>query len=514
MHYNYRTFMKRFVCYLLLALALCSYAEADIRFSSTRWDFGVIPDTAPVKKDFTAQNDSDQSVSITIIPTCDCLYAEPARFKLKPGEEIIFTLTFDPEEYGGEIKMRYIINTDSADMKKAIFLVTGEVETRDAPKTVDDGGTLSAEGGQVPGESGGVSEPKKTIEAHYYYTTGCKECAKFLAKAVPEAEKRFDIAIEMHEKDIMEPEVFDELTSKLEDLRIELTEMPVLIIKGKVLQGEKEINQKFQDLLFVAASGALDGQCPCVRKPVPPADSEPIEKRIGVISVLAAGLLDGINPCAFTTLLFLLSALAVAGKQQREIFLIGIFYTIAVFTSYFTIGIGLFTGLRKAYSFPVIATVIQWVLVGVLFVFAGLSIYDYTLIKQGRHRDVKLQLPASFKKRIHSSIRTGSKSAALILSALVLGFSVSLFELACTGQIYFPTIAYMVQIRKSATSYLLLGVYNIGFIIPLIAVFALAYAGISSEKLTKVFREHVGKVKLVTAVFFVFLAGIMIYMIL
>lgn len=506
--------MKRFLCYLLLVLACCSYAAADIRFSSTQWDFGTIPDTAPVKKDITARNEFNEPVSITIIPTCDCLYVDPAEITLKPGEESTFTFTFNPEGYAGEINMRYIIRTDSADMKKTMFPVTGEVETQDAPAAEENGSGLSEKEDQATVDSGGASEPKTTIEAHYYYTTGCNECAKFLAKSVPEAEKRLNISIEMHEKDIMAPEIFDELTNTLRELRVELKEVPVMIIKGEVLQGEKEINRKFEDLLYVAASGALDEQCECVRKSLPPADTKQIEERIGVISVLAAGLLDGINPCAFTTLLFLLSALAVAGKQRREIFLIGIFYTTAVFVSYLTIGIGLFTGLRKAYSFPVIAVVIQWVLVAVLFVFAGLSFYDYTLIKQGRHRDVKLQLPASFKKRIHSSIRTGSKSAALILSALVLGFSVSLFELACTGQIYFPTIAYMVQIRKSATSYLLLGIYNIGFIVPLIAVFALAYAGISSEKLTKVFREHVGKVKLATAVFFVILAGIMIYTIL
>ena len=36
-----------------------------------------------------------------------------------------------------------------------------------------------------------------------------------------------------------------------------------------------------------------------------------------MLPILAAGLLDGVNPCAFTTLVFLLSALALAGQGDQ-----------------------------------------------------------------------------------------------------------------------------------------------------------------------------------------------------
>src|SRR5208283_6038952 len=98
--------------------------------------------------------------------------------------------------------------------------------------------------------------------------------------------------------------------------------------------------------------------------------------------------------------------------------------------------------------------------VAVLLVFAGLSVYDYTLVRAGRPTEMLLQLPSSFKKRIHSSIRTRVRTAALAGSSLVLGFLVSIFEFACTGQVYLPTLAYLARVQKGLNAIGLLLLYN------------------------------------------------------
>ncbi|MGF1655598.1 MAG: hypothetical protein ACFCU3_01325 [Verrucomicrobiales bacterium] len=54
--------------------------------------------------------------------------------------------------------------------------------------------------------------------------------------------------------------------------------------------------------------------------------------------VVAAGLLDGLNPCAFATIIFLLSYLQVARKSGREILQIGVAYILGVFCTYFALG--------------------------------------------------------------------------------------------------------------------------------------------------------------------------------
>jgi cytochrome c biogenesis protein CcdA len=227
-------------------------------------------------------------------------------------------------------------------------------------------------------------------------------------------------------------------------------------------------------------------------------------RELALLPVLAAGLLDGINPCAFTTLIFLISALAVAGRGRREVLIIGLFFALSVFTSYYVIGLGAFSALRAASVFPAIATGLKWLLFAVLVGFAGLSVYDFFMIRRGETSRVLLQLPNALKRRIHTSIKARSRSAALLASALVMGFLVSVFELACTGQVYFPTIAYMVRSQASGYFYLLL--YNVGFIVPLLVVFVLSFFGLNSRALTRFMQSSMGGVKLGLAVLFLGLA--------
>jgi cytochrome c biogenesis protein CcdA len=123
---------------------------------------------------------------------------------------------------------------------------------------------------------------------------------------------------------------------------------------------------------------------------------------------------------------------------------------------------------------------------------------------------VVLQLPRAIKRRIHHDIRQRTRSAALVSTALVLGFLVSVFELACTGQVYFPTIVYVLRVRGEASALPYLLLYNLGFVVPLLAVFAVSYCGVSSQAVTAFFRRSAKLTKLALAVLFLGLAVLMI----
>jgi cytochrome c biogenesis protein CcdA len=222
--------------------------------------------------------------------------------------------------------------------------------------------------------------------------------------------------------------------------------------------------------------------------------------------VMAAGLIDGINPCAFTTLIFLLASLALAGRGRSEVLVIGALFSLAVFLSYFLIGLGFFAALRALSAISIVSAVLRWVLVAVLVVFAGLSVYDYALIRAGRPTAMLLQLPSSFKKRIHASIRTRVRITALAGSSLALGFLVSVFEFACTGQVYLPLLGALARMQRQPNALGLLALYNLCFIIPLLVVFAASWLGVASGRITTLFQAHLGNVKLALAVVFVGLA--------
>jgi len=89
---------------------------------------------------------------------------------------------------------------------------------------------------------------------------------------------------------------------------------------------------------------------------------------------------------------------------------------------------------------------------------------------------------------------------------------VSILELACTGQVYLPTIVFMLGrsgSQLSAVFYLL--VYNVFFIVPLLIVFGFVYKGVSSRSVAKIMEARVGMVKLGLAFVFFTVAALLLW---
>ena len=57
--------------------------------------------------------------------------------------------------------------------------------------------------------------------------------------------------------------------------------------------------------------------------------------------VIGGALLDGINPCAFATTLFLISYLLMKRRRRRDIVIVGLSFCAGVFVAYFLYGLGL-----------------------------------------------------------------------------------------------------------------------------------------------------------------------------
>ncbi|RKZ34400.1 hypothetical protein DRQ33_02250 [bacterium] len=229
--------------------------------------------------------------------------------------------------------------------------------------------------------------------------------------------------------------------------------------------------------------------------------------RFNVAPIVVAGLLDGINPCAFGALVFFITFLTIAERKKNEILLVGLAYTIAVFITYYAVGAG-FLGFLA--SLPIFEIIARWVyiLTGVLAVGLGiLSIIDFVKAKQGKLSEMTLQLPDKLKKKIHRVIIAENEPRKtkrnFLVAAFITGFFVSLLELACTGQVYLPTIIYVLGIpglRMKAHLYLLL--YNFMFIIPLLVVFVISYMGTTSEQLNGFLKKNTALIKFLTALMF------------
>lgn len=226
-------------------------------------------------------------------------------------------------------------------------------------------------------------------------------------------------------------------------------------------------------------------------------------------AVMVAGLLDGINPCAFSTIVFFLSFLALAGFNLRQMALVCLSFVSAVFLTYLGLGLGVFAGLERLQVFSAFSKYFDTA-VGWLAIILGLvSLYDYACFKRGSdNKEMILRLPVFIKNTIHKSMRAIKDSGRtgmtrLLFVSFIIGVAVSLLESVCTGQVYLPTITFILKMKVMWwRAFLLLALYNAMFILPLIAVSVSVLCGVNSEWWAAVVRGNLGRVKLATALFF------------
>lgn len=234
-------------------------------------------------------------------------------------------------------------------------------------------------------------------------------------------------------------------------------------------------------------------------------------KSLGLIPVAFGGLIDGLNPCAFATLVFLVSYLAMTGSKKKEILKIGLGFTGSVFLTYFLIGLGLVSFIQHFPFTPFLSRGIYFLALAFALVMGGLSFYDFLLWKKGREREMKLQLPNFLKKLTHKTIKGLDLLKYQLAGAIFMGFAVSLFEFTCTGQVYLPTIIFVMgvsELKRDALFYLFL--YNLAFIVPLLLIFALFYLGVSQRRFSLFLQRRGPLVKLLTSIFFFSLGALML----
>ena len=77
--------------------------------------------------------------------------------------------------------------------------------------------------------------------------------------------------------------------------------------------------------------------------------------------VIGAGLLDGINPCAFATLVLFVTLLSCYRSSRKEIILTSLVFCGAIFTTYILLGLGLLTVVERIalYALPSVAPAFQ-----------------------------------------------------------------------------------------------------------------------------------------------------------
>jgi len=179
--------------------------------------------------------------------------------------------------------------------------------------------------------------------------------------------------------------------------------------------------------------------------------------------LVISGVLDGINPCAFAVMLFMITlfftrevTVESPRKHKNMVLLFGSTYILAVYLTYLSIGLTL----RKVIDtipFPHMISKIG----SIVLIIAG-------IIKLINHfwpgRGISLKLSKSARLKI------ATVKVSTLPSTFAIGVLVALFEFPCTGGIYVAILSILATKSTFLRGIIYLLIYNFAFILPLIAI--------------------------------------------
>jgi len=369
--------------------------------------------------------------------------------------------------------------------------------------TVPDGVTTAT---ACPPTGGDGCAAPLPIYAAYFYQTGCKECSMVDVDLQYLREKYPQLIIE--EFNIFDDAALGEWLA--ERAGRDDFHSPALFIGDQAFIDQQEINPAVLEPVLDALTPGGSTRTWADFDPAAAKNNLLARFRsMGWLAVAFAGLVDGLNPCAFATLVFFVSYLTLSGRKGKAVLAVGLAFTLGVFLAYLVIGLGFYKVLDLMGGW--LTTLSRWVYALTALLCLGLAVVsflDFLKARRGQIEDMTLNLPKPLRMRINATIREGRKTRAYVAGAFVTGILISFLELACTGQIYLPTIIFvssLPELRLQAVGYLVL--YNLLFIVPLAVVFVLAYYGTTSKDLTAFLQQRAASVKLGMMILFITLAA-------
>jgi len=383
-----------------------------------------------------------------------------------------------------------------------------------------------------------VSEKMFSVDLAYFYQKGCPKCdrANYLLKYISKKYPHLNLKqIDLNTAD--GKRLNETLSNRLNLPAGKRLIAPTIFIGNDFLPPEEITESKVEGLIQKygqkSAGVSASESKPTLATPTPTPSLSPSQeetkkaeesiierfKSFGPLAILLAGLIEGLNPCALATLIFFISYLTMVGRKRKEIFMAGMGFSASSFVTHLLLGFGILNFIQYFSFFPLFSRIV-YLITFIFSLFLGIfSLYDYIQLKKGRPSKMRLQVPDFLKKRIHRIIRTRSSEfegneetqlARLLIIAIFIGFIVTLLQSTCTSQVYLPTLLFITNIpslRGSAFLYLIF--YNLIYILPLLAIFGIVYWGVTSEQLSFFIQKRASTIKLLTAIFFFALAGIL-----
>ncbi|MEW5996174.1 MAG: hypothetical protein AB1657_01105 [Candidatus Micrarchaeota archaeon] len=328
------------------------------------------------------------------------------------------------------------------------------------------------------------------LDVTLYYGVGCPHCAR--------TEELFSEIGPQHNLEITRKEIYQDAENRAEMFSIyerfgqdpAQGGVPTILVENTtMIIGEMEQYQ-WESLFALCRNNS----CPpgvyttATIDSVSPLQEQDPTTQLTWGVLLGAALVDSINPCTLAIMVMLLGLILIS-KGRKQMLLSGVVFFIVVYIMYFLFGLGIL----KALASPGITDIFFKVVTAGALLLAILEINAYFNYRPGF---LAVEMPVFLRPYAHNVIERATSLPGVAVAALFC----SIFLLPCSSGPYLMVLA---MVSKAATlqtlTYLL--VYNLVFILPMIAITLAVYFGYATvEQIGDAKEKYIRQIHLVSGI--------------
>ena len=205
-----------------------------------------------------------------------------------------------------------------------------------------------------------------------------------------------------------------------------------------------------------------------------------------IITVFAAGLLAGFNPCLLAILAFLASSVLSSRGSRRDLVAMVALFSLGIFVVYYIFGVGLFHVLQERST----AAAFRSVLAALLLVLGIMQMEDARRLRGGEESLFRTDWAMRYFHGALASRRLGSY--------FLLGALFSLVKAPCVGAVYIAIIGIISTQGYASSGLVYLMMFNLGVVLPVLLLGGIIALGMSPDRVDQFRNRHRVAIRIIT----------------
>ncbi|WP_158301448.1 cytochrome c biogenesis protein CcdA [Methanocella paludicola] len=210
-----------------------------------------------------------------------------------------------------------------------------------------------------------------------------------------------------------------------------------------------------------------------------PEDMVPGSYSFDLLTLLIAGLVAGFNPCIIAILIFIAAEVASATGNKLDIILNVAVFCLGILAVYLVIGAGLFEAVS---IIPSIAGYLEYAVIGILLALATYAFYNAYQRYTGKAVGSATRGLIASVKPLYTKYR--------LAGSFLLGGLFGMIKMPCAGGIYLAILSKIILSKEILEGVVYLLVFDIGVILPVLALGLLLALGFGTERMEKLRAQH------------------------